>query len=154
MKFHVFALAALIVKAASQCPEVTSTGCLVCGDNKSVGNPSAIFVFPGQPSVPCGVLETAGLSGLIPTNQCVILAPLLGSCECDSCATKASEDGGETDGDEASGDGSEASGDGSEASGDGGEASGDRGEASGDGGETSGDGGETSGDGGETIGSS
>jgi len=68
------------------CTSIPPTGCSVCGVGKFVSSPNNIFVFPGQPSVPCGLLETAGLTGSIPLEQCAFLpgiaAPL---CDCDDC---------------------------------------------------------------------
>jgi len=57
-------------------------GCLVCGDGEVVTSPNAIFQIPGQPAVPCGLLETAGLNGAIPIEQCSLLVTLLGNCNC------------------------------------------------------------------------
>jgi len=65
-------------------PVTTETveGCSICGDGKKVTAPDAIFEFPGQPSVPCGILETAGKNGQIPLDQCGLILPLIGMCEC------------------------------------------------------------------------
>jgi len=63
-------------------PAPVVDGCSVCGDGKKVTAPDAVFVFPGQPSVPCGVLQTAGESGSIPLDQCGFLAGLIPMCEC------------------------------------------------------------------------
>jgi hypothetical protein len=51
-------------------------GCLVCGDKMVVTKPDAIFTFPGQPSTPCGLLQQAGLDGLIPLSSCAFLPGL------------------------------------------------------------------------------
>jgi hypothetical protein len=66
----------------ASCPEVPAGGCSVCGDGECVQNPEAIFVFPGFPSVPCGLLEQAGFGGSVPLDQCGFLASLIGACEC------------------------------------------------------------------------
>ena len=66
------------------CPAAPPTGCSVCGDGRCVTLPDVVFTFPGQPSVPCGDLENAGLTGLIPLSQCVALPPIIeGVCGCD-----------------------------------------------------------------------
>lgn len=57
-------------------------GCLICGDGQVVTNPSGLFVFPGQPTSLCDDLQTAGLLGQIPPDQCPLLPPLLGACAC------------------------------------------------------------------------
>jgi len=68
------------------CTNIPVTGCSVCGVGKFVSQPDAVFVFPGQPSVPCGLLETAGLTGSIPLDQCVFLPGIAGpSCVCADC---------------------------------------------------------------------
>jgi hypothetical protein len=41
MLFRSIVLATLVAFASAQ-------GCSVCGDGKEVGNPEAIFAFPGQ----------------------------------------------------------------------------------------------------------
>jgi hypothetical protein len=65
------------------CPDVPETGCSVCGEGQCVTNPDAIFDFPEQPIVPCGVLEIAGFNGLVPLEQCPLLVNLIGPiCEC------------------------------------------------------------------------
>mmetsp|Transcript_39401 Transcript_39401/g.44898 ORF Transcript_39401/g.44898 Transcript_39401/m.44898 type:complete len:388 (-) Transcript_39401:236-1399(-) len=58
--------------------------CSVCGDaTLKVTNPEAIFEFPGQPAVPCGVLEAAGEGGLIPQVECDALPALItNTCAC------------------------------------------------------------------------
>jgi hypothetical protein len=57
-------------------------GCLVCGDGNVVGAPDAIFSFPPFPEAPCGILQTAGLTGEIPLDQCPFLPGLIGVCAC------------------------------------------------------------------------
>jgi hypothetical protein len=65
------------------CPDVPDTGCSVCGEGQCVTNPDAIFSFPGQPVVECGVLEIAGFNGQVPLDQCPLLVGLIGPiCEC------------------------------------------------------------------------
>jgi hypothetical protein len=67
-------------------PTVTpsaNTGCFICGDGLVVTKPETIFAFPGQPQVPCGQLEEAGKTGLIPLEQCPFLPPLVADdCGC------------------------------------------------------------------------
>mmetsp|Transcript_12833 Transcript_12833/g.14293 ORF Transcript_12833/g.14293 Transcript_12833/m.14293 type:complete len:211 (-) Transcript_12833:71-703(-) len=63
---------------------VNSQGCSICGDGKKITAPDAIFIFPGQPSVPCGALEAAGESGAIPLAECGFLPSLVTVCECAS----------------------------------------------------------------------
>jgi len=63
--------------------EVPDTGCSVCGQGMCVTNSEAIFEFPGQPSVKCGELETAGLQGIVPLAQCGFLPSLItDTCVC------------------------------------------------------------------------
>jgi len=73
---------------SSTCPEVPSDGCSVCGEGKIVGNLTATFEFPDQPSVQCALLEDAGYMGMIPLDQCVLLPKLdqIGVCGCKDCA--------------------------------------------------------------------
>jgi len=59
-----------------------SAQCSVCGDGKGVNAPDEVFTFPGQPAVPCSLLETAGETGAIPVSQCAFLPGLIGVCEC------------------------------------------------------------------------
>eukprot|EP00546_Thalassionema_frauenfeldii_P012688 CAMPEP_0178912008 /NCGR_PEP_ID=MMETSP0786-20121207/10018_1 /TAXON_ID=186022 /ORGANISM="Thalassionema frauenfeldii, Strain CCMP 1798" /LENGTH=609 /DNA_ID=CAMNT_0020584531 /DNA_START=108 /DNA_END=1937 /DNA_ORIENTATION=- len=67
----------------NRCPEVPSTGCSVCGEGKCVSNFEAEIVFPGvDQAYPCGVLEIAGLQGLIPLDTCTAIPSLIGACEC------------------------------------------------------------------------
>jgi len=58
-------------------------GCSVCGVNKEVTNPDAIFSFPGQPAVSCGELQENGQNGDVSAGQCeflpTIITPL---CDC------------------------------------------------------------------------
>mmetsp|Transcript_25595 Transcript_25595/g.29229 ORF Transcript_25595/g.29229 Transcript_25595/m.29229 type:complete len:656 (+) Transcript_25595:2-1969(+) len=75
-----------LLTTPATCESIPPTGCSVCGEGKFVSEPDAIFAFPGQPSVLCGVLETAGLTSLIPLDQCAFLPgfadPL---CSCQDC---------------------------------------------------------------------
>jgi len=65
---------------------IPSTGCSVCGEGRFVASPNDIFQFPGQPTVGCGQLESAGLDGLIPLDQCGFLPPFVGpECGCNDC---------------------------------------------------------------------
>lgn len=55
-----------------------------------VGTPDAIFAFPGQPVVTCGVLEQTGEAGLIGADTCVQLPAVIGAvCECQLIETGA-----------------------------------------------------------------
>jgi len=57
--------------------------CNVCGDGKEVGDPDAVFEFPGQPTVPCGLLESDGQTGMIPAEFCGFLPDLVDAqCDC------------------------------------------------------------------------
>jgi len=72
----------LLVLATILCT-VSGQGCSVCGEGQQVGRLDGIFAFPGQPTVPCGVLEQAGEDGEI--NQCSFLPGLIpqyGDCDC------------------------------------------------------------------------
>jgi len=63
-----------------------ATGCSVCGLGKFASSPNRIFAFPGQPAVSCGLLETSGLDGIIPLDQCGFLpAFVLPDCDCVDC---------------------------------------------------------------------
>jgi len=70
----------------TKCPEVPAGGCSVCGEGECVGSPDGIFIFPGQPSVPCGLFENAGHFGVIPLDQCQFLSriPQIEVCDCGS----------------------------------------------------------------------
>mmetsp|Transcript_20440 Transcript_20440/g.30340 ORF Transcript_20440/g.30340 Transcript_20440/m.30340 type:complete len:182 (-) Transcript_20440:4257-4802(-) len=75
--------ACLLQSTIAECPPVQDGGCSICGDGKCIGAPDAIFSFPGHPPVPCGTLETVGLTGSIPLSQCAFLPGLIvGLCEC------------------------------------------------------------------------
>eukprot|EP00548_Thalassiothrix_antarctica_P001183 CAMPEP_0194139104 /NCGR_PEP_ID=MMETSP0152-20130528/8843_1 /TAXON_ID=1049557 /ORGANISM="Thalassiothrix antarctica, Strain L6-D1" /LENGTH=797 /DNA_ID=CAMNT_0038836853 /DNA_START=119 /DNA_END=2513 /DNA_ORIENTATION=+ len=63
-------------------PSMVKGQCSVCGPGKEVGNPDAVFEFPGQPAVSCFILQQAGEQGLIPLGQCVFLPTLLEVCDC------------------------------------------------------------------------
>jgi hypothetical protein len=54
-----------------------STGCSVCGFGLYVSKPEAIFAYPEQPEAPCGMLQEAGLNGVIPLNNCPFLPALI-----------------------------------------------------------------------------
>jgi hypothetical protein len=57
--------------------------CSVCGPGNEVSIPDAVFLFPGQPSVPCSTLEEVAEQGVIPLDQCVLLPTLIGGlCGC------------------------------------------------------------------------
>lgn len=67
------------------CPGIPDGGCSVCGVGMCVTNPDGIFVFPDQPTTPCGILEDAGFGGAIPLDQCPFLPGLVAEeCGCDS----------------------------------------------------------------------
>ena len=68
--------------ASNKCPPVPASGCSVCGTDLCISNPDALFSFPGQSSAPCGILETAGLTGLITPEECPFLPNLVDVCEC------------------------------------------------------------------------
>jgi len=74
--FRTLTLFLVVTSASGQ------TGCSVCGDGKAVTAPSAVFSFPSQPPIPCGMLQDAGMNGYIPLEQCVFLPPLLTMCGC------------------------------------------------------------------------
>lgn len=67
----------------TSCPAVPGGGCSICGPCMCVGNPDAIFAFPGQPAFLCGELQDAGFDGFIPFDQCPFLPDLIGDlCGC------------------------------------------------------------------------
>ena len=71
--------------ASTPCPSVPADGCSICGAGLCATNPDAVFAYPGQPVVPCGVLEMAGLEGRVPLSQCGLLPPLVDStCGCNA----------------------------------------------------------------------
>lgn len=74
--FRTVILASLVVSAAAHAV------CNVCGEGLMVTAPEAIFVYPGQPALTCAGVETAGLTGLIPEEQCPHIANLISVCEC------------------------------------------------------------------------
>lgn len=74
--------AAAIAVITAQCPAIPSTGCNICPDGECVQTPDAVFEFPGQPPVPCGMLQDAGINGIIPLDSCPELATVTGICGC------------------------------------------------------------------------
>ena len=82
MIFRAAILSALIAVASAQCS--------VCGDGMRVpeGSKDEVFAFPGQPTVPCGILEQAGLAGDVPIESCPFLPGLvrLYLCNTTCCA--------------------------------------------------------------------
>ena len=57
--------------------------CSVCGEGLEVTLPDEIFSFPGQPSVQCGLLQSAGMTGGLPAGACPLLPSLIQSaCGC------------------------------------------------------------------------
>jgi hypothetical protein len=73
---------ATLLLLRAHCEEVQP--CSVCGDGKEVTLPDAIFSFPNQPTVPCGVLEAAGQNSMIAGDDCSSLADLLQvTCGCE-----------------------------------------------------------------------
>jgi len=76
---------AAAIPAACDVP-LPATGCSVCGLGKFASSPNRIFSFPGQPAVSCGLLESSGLDGIIPLDQCGFLpAFVLPDCDCVDC---------------------------------------------------------------------
>jgi Leucine-rich repeat (LRR) protein len=68
------------------CPSIPDSGCSVCGNNRLITEPDAIFAFPGQPKVRCGELQVAGEIGLIPLEQCSFLPDFINDvCGCTLC---------------------------------------------------------------------
>lgn len=72
----------------STCPDTKSSiinmtngmfdnGCAVCGDNHMVTCPDQIFSHPKMPDYPCGMLQDAGIQGLIPEEVCLQLPDLV-----------------------------------------------------------------------------
>jgi hypothetical protein len=61
---------------------LANPACEVCGPNKRVTNPEAIFNWPGQEPVSCGDLELAGQIGRLPADSCPLLPRLIGICGC------------------------------------------------------------------------
>jgi len=65
------------------CPSIPGNGCSVCGPSMCVTDFDAVFTFPGEPSVACGVLEKAGIDGFVPLDQCGFLPSLVkDKCKC------------------------------------------------------------------------
>jgi hypothetical protein len=61
--------------------------CDVCGEGLEVGSPDAVFTFPGQPAVQCGLLQDAGEGGQITPDQCSFLPGLIDeACACQAIA--------------------------------------------------------------------
>jgi hypothetical protein len=77
-----FLIVASFVAAATGQAVAPPGGCLVCGDGNVITAPDAIFRFPSQPTVPCDILQLAGLTGEIPLETCPFLPSLIGVCEC------------------------------------------------------------------------
>jgi len=80
-----FLLGAIFVATTNAaCPDVPDNGCSICGENKCIDSDKKdeIFSFPGQPAVPCSLLQTAGEMGLIPLDQCSQLPSLIDVCNC------------------------------------------------------------------------
>jgi len=68
-----------------KCPEVSDTGCSICGPGMCIMDEDAVFSFPDQPSVSCGILEKAGINGNIPLDMCMLLPALVNeNCVCHS----------------------------------------------------------------------
>jgi len=83
----VFLTTLILVSTTFETVAGQGESCSVCGESLEVTNPEAIFEFPGQPAVPCGILEAAGEGGLIPTANCNILPNMIS----DICACKSSD---------------------------------------------------------------
>jgi hypothetical protein len=80
----IFRTAALVSLFAISASAQIEAGCSICGEGLKVGFPDAVFIFPEQPAVACGILEAAGLNGVIPLNECALLPELVeGLCECE-----------------------------------------------------------------------
>merc|ERR1712012_951641 len=63
-----------------------------------MGDPSKkdnIFAFPGQQEASCGLLQSAGQTGLVPLNQCSMLAPILATTTYGDCGCMACDGGGD-----------------------------------------------------------
>jgi len=74
---------------------VVLSQCSICGEGMSVTAKDGIFTFPGQPTMPCGVLQTAGCTGVIPIDQCPSYPLLIGMCDCqigEACPIDEDED--------------------------------------------------------------
>jgi hypothetical protein len=86
MKFQAALLLFLLEGAIAQlvCPDIPAGDevCNVCGSGACVAAPDEILVVPGQPEAACGVLQKAGLEGVIPIEFCPLLPGLIGICEC------------------------------------------------------------------------
>lgn len=76
MMFRTIVVASLFASAAAE------VVCNVCGEGLMVSAPEAIFQYPGQPALTCAAVEIAGLTGLIPDEQCPHIANLIAVCEC------------------------------------------------------------------------
>lgn len=73
-----FLLSAIVAGAVSG-----QSQCSVCGDGLEVGSSEAMFSFPGQPVIACGVLEQAGKDELISPAECSFIAQRIGDiCNC------------------------------------------------------------------------
>lgn len=60
-----------------------AVGCSVCGEGMEVGDPDGLFIFPGQPVVQCGLLESAGETGQVTDEECGLLSGLIQeACAC------------------------------------------------------------------------
>mmetsp|Transcript_16003 Transcript_16003/g.23536 ORF Transcript_16003/g.23536 Transcript_16003/m.23536 type:complete len:521 (-) Transcript_16003:133-1695(-) len=82
MMFRLSAALLLLLSGSSNNNYSVNAQCSVCGENKEVTKGDAIFEFEGQPSVPCGMLQVAGESGLVPLDDCQFLPDLLTMCGC------------------------------------------------------------------------
>jgi hypothetical protein len=72
-----------VAETTAPVTDTTAPVCSVCGDGRVVGNKDAIFSFPGQPLVLCGLLQNAGENGMITQKQCPLLPILIeDDCEC------------------------------------------------------------------------
>lgn len=58
--------------------------CSVCGLGNKVGNPNAIFRFPGQPPITCGILELLGETGFLQQQCSFITTFIQADCDCQS----------------------------------------------------------------------
>jgi len=88
---YAFIASFLLAGVSSQCPEVLSGSCAICGSaDLCVTKKDAGFAFPGQPRVECTFLEIVGLAGAIPQDQCELLPDIIS--EICGCGTLISDD--------------------------------------------------------------
>jgi len=73
------------------CPQLPNdTACSVCGPGRAITNDDTIFAYPGEPALPCSVLQGAGIAGFILEKECAVLADIFEDdnvCGCTDCVT-------------------------------------------------------------------